>query len=70
MEQATFKATHCVATGKTLFAYQWSVSVCLCVYEVRLGVFGALIEMYLLVYITQREPDRHWPYELLVELSC
>lgn len=26
-EQATFKATHCAATGKTLFAYQWCVCV-------------------------------------------
>lgn len=43
-EQAACKATHCVAPGKTLFAYQWE-----CV-----GGDMALIEMYLLVVkITQ-----------------
>lgn len=70
-EQATFKATHCAATGKTLFAYQWCVcvcvSLCMCVLTCR-GV-RALIEMYLLVYIT-RNPHWHRPYELLAKLSC
>lgn len=35
------------------------VFVCVCICEERWGVFGALIEMYLLVYITQRDSHRH-----------
>lgn len=48
-EKAAFKATHCAATGKTLFAYQWEcVCVCVCM-PVGVCVVGSLIEMYLLV---------------------